>query len=79
MWPSRSDAVGYRVALFQGGRKIFEEDVHGTTLDFPGAWTYGGKLRRLTAGTYQWVVWPLVGSRAAPRVGAPIVTARYTV
>jgi hypothetical protein len=79
VWPVEARATGYRVALYLGGRQIFEQDVTKTGLQLPQSWTYKGSFYGLTKGTYRWVVWPLVGSGANVRRGPAIVSARYTV
>jgi len=79
VWPPSPGAVGYRMALYRAGRKIFEEDVKAAGLTMPGAWTYDGRLQRLTRGTYRWVVWPRLASGGTFGLGQPIVSARYVV
>ena len=79
VWPAKPGVERYRVALYRGGRQIFERDVRTTALELPRAWTHEGRLYGLTRGTYRWVVWPLFVSGEEASLGPAIVSASYTV
>ena len=79
VWPAEPGVNRYRVALYRGGRQIFERDVRTTALELPRSWTHDGRVYRLTRGTYRWIVWPLVGRGATSHLGPAIVSANYTV
>lgn len=79
VWPSVADAKGYRVALYRGGRQVFEKDVTSTGFQLPQSWTYQRRVYGLEKGAYRWVVWPLLGTKPNRTQGPAIVSARYVV
>lgn len=59
VWPVVPGADAYRVSLFRGGRLVYSTVRTPTRLRLSATWVQHGKRRRLTPGTYRWVVWPL--------------------
>ena len=68
-WVDTATARYYNVQLFHGPEKILSIWPLKSTLVLKGAWTWGGKRRRLTDGTYRWFVWPGVGPRNDAKYG----------
>jgi hypothetical protein len=79
VWPAVGGAKGYRIALYRGGRQVFEKDVASTGFQLPQGWTYQRRFYGLEKGTYRWVVWPLIGRKPNISQGPAIVSARYVV
>ena len=61
-WAKVAGASYYNVQLFRLGRKILSAWPTHTWLRLSRSWTYDGRAYRLNPGTYQWRVWPGVGS-----------------
>jgi hypothetical protein len=66
-WARVAGASYYNVQLFRRGRKIFSAWPTRSRLRLSRSWTFEGRTYRLTRGTYQWRVWPGVGTPSAHR------------
>jgi hypothetical protein len=69
-WKAMLRSTFYNVQVYRGKAKIFSSWPTRPKLVLPGKWRFGGKLVRLTPGTYQWFVWPAKGTRTKPHYGA---------
>lgn len=77
-WAPVDRASGYRFELFRGSSLVLRRDTRAPRLSVPTRWTFGGKERRLSRGTYRWYVWAVVDGKrgssaivqAALQVGA---------
>jgi hypothetical protein len=78
-WVSVDGAAFYEVAFIRAGVTVFKARTTKPRLVLPRSWRYGGRVRRLTAGRYRWLVVPGFGSAARPRFGEPIVSAWLVV
>jgi len=68
-WRRVPRASYYNVQLFRGSVKILSAWPTRTRLQLRARWTYLGRQRRLTAGTYRWYVWPGYGKASLRRYG----------
>jgi hypothetical protein len=68
-WRRVPRASYYNVQLFRGSVKVLSSWPTATRLQLRGRWTYLGRTRRLTAGTYRWYVWPGHGKASLRRYG----------
>lgn len=64
-WAEVAGASYYNVQLFRRGRKILSAWPSRPRLRLSRTWTFEGRTYRLARGTYEWRVWPGVGSPAA--------------
>jgi hypothetical protein len=77
-WAPVDRASGYRFELFRESSLVLRRDTRAPRLSVPTRWTFGGKERRLSRGTYRWYVWAVVDGKrgssaivqAALQVGA---------
>jgi hypothetical protein len=42
-------------------------------------WTFNGRVERLRAGAYSWIVWPAFGTTANPRYGKMLGISSFRV
>ena len=68
-WRRVPRASYYNVQLFRGSVKILSTWPTRTRLQLRARWTYLGRQRTLTAGTYRWYVWPGYGKASLRRYG----------
>jgi hypothetical protein len=68
-WRRVKGADYYNVQLYRKGRKILSAWPHLNRLQLKRSWTFRGRQRLLTPGTYDWYVWPGYGRRARHRYG----------
>jgi hypothetical protein len=68
-WRRAPRASYYNVQLFRGSVKVLSSWPTATRLQLRARWTYLGRKRRLTAGTYRWYVWPGYGKASLRRYG----------
>ena len=68
-WRRVPRASYYNVQLFRGSVKVLSSWPTATRLQLRARWTYLGRKRRLTAGTYRWYVWPGYGKASLRRYG----------
>lgn len=78
-WAPVVNATSYDVAILSDGKTVYRETTSVPRLTVPARWSQNGKMVSLTAGTYQWFVWPVFGSGAAHRRGAPVVATTFNV
>jgi hypothetical protein len=78
-WRKVKGADYYNVQVYRGRRKILSAWPHGTSLRLRKQWTFRGRRRVLTAGSYHWYVWPGFGRRSAHRYGRLIAHRRFTI
>jgi hypothetical protein len=75
-WAPTQGASAYHVELFRAGARVFSVDTQQPQLTVPARWKLDGKQYVLSAGEYQWFVWPIVGGR---RASSATVQASLTV
>jgi hypothetical protein len=78
-WPSVKGADYYNVQVFHGRHKILSAWPRGTHMRLRNEWTFRGRRRVLTAGSYHWYAWPGFGRRSAHRYGRLIVHRHFTI
>jgi hypothetical protein len=78
-WRRVAKARYYNVQLFRGRVKIFTAWPTRARVRLHARWKFQGRERRLTAGVYQWYVWPGYGPPAARRYGSMLGQSRFTV
>jgi hypothetical protein len=66
-WTRVAGASYYNVQVFRRGRKILSAWPSRPWFRLSRSWTFEGRTYRLTRGTYQWRVWPGVGTTSAHR------------
>jgi hypothetical protein len=66
-WAKVAGASYYNVQIFRRGRKIFSAWPTRPRLRLSRSWNFEGRAYRLTRGTYQWRVWPGIGTASAHR------------
>jgi hypothetical protein len=66
-WRKVAGASYYNVQIFRRGRKILSAWPHRPWLRLSRTWTFEGRPYRLTSATYEWRVWPGVGTPSAHR------------
>jgi len=71
-WRRTPRASYYNVQLYRGSVKVLSAWPTTTRLQLKARWRYLGRARRLTAGTYRWLVWPGFGKPAQGRYGKPL-------
>lgn len=72
-WAPAADAVAYSVTFYRDGDAVFARRTLEPRLTLPPSWSYGGRVHTLRAGTYRWVVWPILdadGRRASKAIVA---------
>lgn len=72
-------AEAYRISFYRDGTQIYEATAALPRHELPPRWTFGGRQHELTAGTYRWVVVPLVPGPDGVLDGEPVVDSVYTV
>ena len=77
-WAPVVDAVAYSVAFYRDGDVVFARRTQAPRLTLPPSWSYGGRVHSLRAGTYRWVVWPILGADGR-RADKAIVSASMVV
>ncbi len=75
-WAPVRGAVGYRVELFRGDRRVLRATTTEPVFELVGRWRHRGRAESLVAGRYRWLVWPI--QRNGPRARAA-VQAKLTV
>jgi hypothetical protein len=75
-WTPLATATGYEFQLFRGSELVFRARTPKPSIALPPAWTFKGRLVRVTPGTYRWYVWPLAGEK---RQDTAVVQAKLTV
>jgi hypothetical protein len=78
-WRRVARASYYNVQLYRGRVKLLSTWPIRTRLQLRARWTYLGRQRRLTPGTYQWYVWPGYGRPAARNYGRLLGQSTFTV
>jgi hypothetical protein len=77
-WAAAPGAFLYDVILWQGHTRVLDLWPTTTHVTVPQVWTYKGKVFRRAAGThYMWFVYPVLGSKTAPRSGSLIRTGTF--
>ncbi len=77
-WAPAADAVAYSVTFYRDGDVVFAQRTREPRLTLPPSWSYGGRVHTLRAGTYRWVVWPILGADGR-RASKAIVAASMVV
>jgi hypothetical protein len=76
-WVAVPKATYYRVRFIRDGQVVFEATPSRPRLVLPARWRFAGRVHKLEAGTYHWVVQPGFGSPRAHRYGAAVVAADW--
>jgi hypothetical protein len=58
-WAPVPGAISYRVELFRGDEQILRATTKSPVYELSNEWRHGGRVERLTPGTYRWYVWPV--------------------
>jgi hypothetical protein len=78
-WRAAPHAVLYNVQLFRGSHKILSAWPRTAALELGSRWTYAGRARRLTPGTYRWYVWPAYRRGKGVRFGRLVGRSTFVV
>jgi hypothetical protein len=78
-WRVARGATYYNVQLFRSGRKVLSAWPTRTALQLQSPWRFSGRTMRLSAGSYQWYVWPGYGRPSARRYGRLLGTSTFVV
>jgi hypothetical protein len=78
-WRKVKRADYYNVQLYRGDRKILSVWPHLNRYQVHRSWTFRGRKRVLTAGSYHWYVWPGYGRRSEHRYGKLIAHRRFKI
>jgi hypothetical protein len=78
-WKAVAKTRYYNVQLWRNGHKILSLHPRRAKLQLRRSWTYRGKRYRLTPATYEWFVWPGVGTPTARKFGPMLGASRFTV
>jgi hypothetical protein len=78
-WTPVRGARYYNLQLSRGGRKILSVWPSRPRYQLKKRWKYGGKVRRLVPGRYQWRVWPGYGRRSTGDYGKQIGPRTFTL
>ena len=76
-WAKVTRATFYNVQLWRNGRKILSRWPTRPAYELRMRWRYGGGVRTLRDGTYQWYVWPGFGDRQRGRYGGMLGRATF--
>jgi Bacterial Ig domain len=68
-WRPKTGATYYNVQLWRSGVKILTRWPTRSQFQLGSRWTQNGRVFRLSAGQYRWLVWPGFGKPAAARYG----------
>jgi len=79
MWRAVPRARFYNVQVYRRGRKILSVWPARPRLKLRSRWTYRGRVERLRAGTYAWIVWPAFGTPNAPRYGRMLGQSNFRI
>jgi hypothetical protein len=79
VWQRVARAKYYNVQVYRGRVKVFTGWPIRARLQMTSRWKFQGRVRKLTAGTYRWYVWPGYGSAAARRYGALLGQSTFVV
>ncbi len=75
-WAPVDGAVSYRFELFRGDVQVLRATTPQPAYELPTSWQHDGREERLTSGSYQWYVWPVLASGPAD---SAVVQARLDV
>jgi hypothetical protein len=64
VWARDGEASYYNAQLLRNGVKILSVWPSGPSYKLGKSWKFGGRKYKLTAGVYQWYVWPGYGPRS---------------
>jgi hypothetical protein len=69
VWAPDAEAGYYNVQLLRNGVKILSVWPKGPSYKIKKGWAFGGHKFKLSAGVYQWFVWPGYGPRSQVAYG----------
>ena len=78
-WRAVPRASYYNVQLYRGRVKVLSSWPNRTRLQLRPRWTFLGRQRQLTPGTYRWYVWPGYGRPSTRRYGRLLGESTFTV
>jgi hypothetical protein len=78
-WAPVANATSYDVAILKGGRIVYDDSTSVPRIIVPAQWQRDGRTMSLTAGSYQWYVWPVFRSGQTHRRGAPVVATTFDI
>jgi large repetitive protein len=73
-WRRVARASYYNVQLYRGRVKVLSAWPTSPRLQLRKQWRYLGRQRRLTRGTYRWLIWPRYGRRYGDLLGQSTFT-----
>jgi hypothetical protein len=73
-WRRVARASYYNVQLYRGRVKVLSSWPTRPRLQLHKQWRYLGRQRRLTRGTYRWLIWPRYGRRYGGLLGQSTFT-----
>jgi hypothetical protein len=73
-WRRVARASYYNVQLYRGRVKVLSAWPTSPRLQLGGQWRFLGRQRRLTRGSYRWLVWPRFGRRYGALLGQSTFT-----
>jgi hypothetical protein len=79
VWRRVARASYYNVQLYRGRVKVLSSWPTTHRLRLRMRWTYLGRQRRLSPGSYRWYVWPGYGRASANRYGPVLGQSTFTV
>jgi hypothetical protein len=68
-WKGVPGATYFNVQVWRGSEKVLSAWPATSRYQLTPTWTYAGKPRKLTPGSYTWYVWPGLGARADAHYG----------
>lgn len=78
-WRQARGATYYNVQLYRSGRKVLSAWPTRTKLQLQSRWRFGGRTMQLSAGSYQWYVWPGRGAPSARSYGRLLGSSTFVV
>jgi large repetitive protein len=79
VWKRVARAGYYNVQVYRGKVKVFSGWPIRTRLQMKARWTFQGRVRKLSPGTYRWYIWPGFGAPAARRYGSLLGQSTFVV
>jgi hypothetical protein len=78
-WAPAAHASSYDVAILRGGNVVYSQGTSEPHVVVPAHWRLDGRTMSLTAGRYEWFVWPVFRNGTTRRRGAAIVATTFDV
>lgn len=78
-WGPVKGATAYDVQMVRDGQVVLSRRTTAPHVTVPARWERNGQTVALTAGTYQWFVWPVRRSGSGMRRGPAVVATTFRV